>query len=168
MSEYKTVEGGKIDDAIFQLLVNEGPMTPYQLLTNVMQELGYEDPAPIKKQYRILLTSHQLELNHDMEIVSMRNDDEISFRINDTGINMREKTVSEVESYYRRKVIVYEWKKIELGKWELEECGKAKFHEWGVNFEERELGVGHFSTAIIEREDGSIENVPAELIKFVS
>jgi len=45
--------------------------------------------------------------------------------------------------------------------------GTAKFHEWGVDFKNFSGGVGHFSTAIIERDDGSIENVPADCIKFI-
>jgi len=45
--------------------------------------------------------------------------------------------------------------------------GTAKFHQFGVNFEDCELGVGNFSTAIIERDDGTIENVAVEMIKFI-
>jgi len=45
--------------------------------------------------------------------------------------------------------------------------GRGWFHGWGTNFEELRDGVGQFSTAIIEREDGRIDNVPAELVQFV-
>ncbi len=51
---------------------------------------------------------------------------------------------------------------------ELEEKGEALFHEWGCGYEEFELGAGNFSTAIIELEDGTVKNVPAEYIKFIS
>ena len=52
--------------------------------------------------------------------------------------------------------------------WQLEEKGEALFHEWGCNFEEFEFGAGTFSTAIIELEDGTVKNIPAEHIKFIS
>ena len=45
--------------------------------------------------------------------------------------------------------------------------GLATFHRWGVDYEELENGVGNYSTAIIEREDGSVKNVPVALIAFV-
>lgn len=67
-----------------------------------------------------------------------------------------------------RKVIVYKiidnpkHKKVEDGK------GEAVFHKWGVSYDEFESGPGAFSTAIVEREDGSIENVPVESIKFIT
>lgn len=69
-----------------------------------------------------------------------------------------------------RKVIVYAYErkegntcysKVEDGK------GLAKFHAWGCAYEEFETGAGNYSTAIIEREDGSVESVPADMVKFV-
>ena len=48
------------------------------------------------------------------------------------------------------------------------ENGTAIFHGFGVDYEEFETGPGNFSTAIIERDDGSVENVPVELIRFYS
>ena len=45
--------------------------------------------------------------------------------------------------------------------------GEAKFHQFGCNFEEFESGAGNFSTAIIELEDGTVKNIPVELIKFL-
>jgi len=69
-----------------------------------------------------------------------------------------------------KKVIVYAWErkegntyydKVEDGK------GAALFHEWGVNFEEFETGPGNYSIAIIERADGTVENVPVDMIKFI-
>jgi hypothetical protein len=41
------------------------------------------------------------------------------------------------------------------------------FHCFGVNFEEFENGPGNFTTAIIERADGTIETPQADLIQFV-
>ena len=46
--------------------------------------------------------------------------------------------------------------------------GEASFHRWGVDFDEMEFGAGNYSTAIIEREDGTVENVPVEMIKFIA
>lgn len=50
---------------------------------------------------------------------------------------------------------------------ELEEQGEALFHQWGNDFEEFENGVGTYSTAIIELEDGTVKNVPVEHIQFI-
>ncbi len=44
--------------------------------------------------------------------------------------------------------------------------GQAEFCAWGSDYEELEFGVGTYSTAIIKRRDGTIENVEASLIKF--
>ena len=49
----------------------------------------------------------------------------------------------------------------------LVEVGEATFHQFGVNYEEFDSGAGNFSTAIIELDDGTIENVPVETIKFI-
>ena len=46
------------------------------------------------------------------------------------------------------------------------EDGLAMFHQWGMDYEEFDNGAGNFSTAIIERDDGKVENVPAEMIEF--
>ncbi|MCK4621275.1 MAG: hypothetical protein KAT62_03570 [Desulfuromonadales bacterium] len=45
--------------------------------------------------------------------------------------------------------------------------GEAKFHQFGMDYEEFDNGAGNFSTAIIEREDGKIENVPVEMVEFI-
>ena len=47
------------------------------------------------------------------------------------------------------------------------EDGKAKFHQFGMDYEEYDNGAGNFSTAIIERENGKVENVPVEMIEFI-
>ena len=44
--------------------------------------------------------------------------------------------------------------------------GDATFHQFGVDYEEFETGPGNFSTAIIELPDGTIKNIPVELIEF--
>jgi len=68
-----------------------------------------------------------------------------------------------------RQVIYFENKWInERKRYEKVEAGKAVFHQFGVGYEEFENGPGNFSTAIIEKEDGSIENVYVEMIKFIS
>lgn len=50
--------------------------------------------------------------------------------------------------------------------WEPAEF-EAVFHAWGCNYEEFENGPGNYSTAIVERADGSVENVPTHMIKFI-
>lgn len=55
----------------------------------------------------------------------------------------------------------------ETRKWESKEIGIAIFHSFGVNHEEYENGAGNFSTAIIEWQNGVVENIPVENIKFV-
>lgn len=67
----------------------------------------------------------------------------------------------------RRKVIIYEYKKVK-GKVTYDKVcvGNGIFHAWGVNFEEFEMGPGNYSTAIIEMPDGSVKNVPVEMIVF--
>lgn len=45
--------------------------------------------------------------------------------------------------------------------------GNAIFLAFGVKYEEFEGGPGNYSTAIIERSDGTVENVPVEMIQFL-
>lgn len=47
------------------------------------------------------------------------------------------------------------------------EDGIGIFCAWGVDFEEFENGLGNFSTAIIKRSDGTVENIPVELVQFI-
>lgn len=49
---------------------------------------------------------------------------------------------------------------------ELEEQGEALFHQWGRDTHSDE--DGSFSTAIIELEDGTVKNIPAEQVRFIS
>ena len=45
--------------------------------------------------------------------------------------------------------------------------GEAKFHQFGMDYEEFDTGAGNFSTAIIEREDGKVENISVDMIEFI-
>ena len=68
-----------------------------------------------------------------------------------------------------RKVQVYKWVKATIeGKSQIvqAETVKGKFHQWGVNFEEFESGPANYTVAIVELDDGSVEMVPANLIRF--
>ena len=47
------------------------------------------------------------------------------------------------------------------------EKGSARFHQWGISYELIDGSVGQYTTAIIELPDGTIENVPAENIRFI-
>ena len=42
----------------------------------------------------------------------------------------------------------------------------ADFHAWGVAYEENGENAGNYSTAIVERDDGTVENVEVDLIQF--
>lgn len=62
---------------------------------------------------------------------------------------------------YERKEGDANYTKVEDGK------GRASFHAWGCDYEEFESGPGNYSTAIVERANGIIENVPADMVRFV-
>lgn len=64
-----------------------------------------------------------------------------------------------------RKVKVFKYNALNRG--DRLDDGEAMFHQWGVDFEEYETGAGNFTTAIIERKDGSIECPPADMIEFL-
>ena len=67
-----------------------------------------------------------------------------------------------------RKIIYSEYVRIE-GKpgFKLAEKGEALFHQWGRDTYSED-GDGRFSTAIIELEDGTVKNIPAEQVRFIS
>lgn len=66
-----------------------------------------------------------------------------------------------------RKVQWYEYKKAEGSYlWKKAHQGEAFFHGWGVDYEELENGPGNYSTAIIELLDGTVKNIPAEMVVF--
>lgn len=43
---------------------------------------------------------------------------------------------------------------------------KAKFHQWGAEYDEFENGPGNYTVAIVELEDGSIKTIPPNWLKF--
>jgi len=49
----------------------------------------------------------------------------------------------------------------------IEEDGLGKFHQFGVAYEQFDEGVGNFTIAIVEMEDGTVRNIPVELIQFL-
>lgn len=68
-----------------------------------------------------------------------------------------------------RRVKVFKWHR---DKGEVQyrkvEIGQATFHQFGVGYEEFESGPGNFSTAIIEWDDGRVDNYPVEMIQFIT
>ena len=66
-----------------------------------------------------------------------------------------------------RNVKVFKYQKTEgkSGFGKVFDC-TAEFHEFGVDYEEFDSGAGNFSTAIVELPDGTIKNVPVELVQF--
>lgn len=48
----------------------------------------------------------------------------------------------------------------------LEEQGEALFHSWGMCIQRE--GEPATSSAIIELEDGTVKNIPAEQVRFIS
>jgi hypothetical protein len=67
-----------------------------------------------------------------------------------------------------RTVRWYEWVSKQIPR-KLERTlkGEAIFHQFGTDTESADVGIFTFSTAIIELPDGSIKNVPVEMIEFV-
>lgn len=66
-----------------------------------------------------------------------------------------------------RKVTVHEWaKRNERDYFEKIAIGEGTFHGFGFDFAESETSIASFSTAIVEMPDGSVKNVPVELIVF--
>ena len=67
----------------------------------------------------------------------------------------------------KRKVVVYEYQRPGGQNHYDKVCvGNGIFHQFGINYEEFETGVGEFTTAIVEMPDGTVKNVPIELIVF--
>ncbi len=44
---------------------------------------------------------------------------------------------------------------------------EAKFHGWGVQYDEFESGPGNFTVAIVEMEDGSVGTCTPQCIRFL-
>lgn len=65
-----------------------------------------------------------------------------------------------------RPVITYEWTMERDGEGhpcKKKESGTGNFHGWGCDFK---YGGRNYSTAIIEKPNGEVFNLPIELIKF--
>ena len=71
---------------------------------------------------------------------------------------MNKRTVEVYKNYFNNEKEKYERKVSYTG----------VFHSFGVDFMEFETGPGNYSTAIVEMPDGSVQNVPVDMIKFVS
>jgi len=66
-----------------------------------------------------------------------------------------------------RLVSYYEYGPSKSGSYEKVWVGTATFHQFGLDYQDLDGGIGTFSTAIIELGDGTIKNVPVELVEFV-
>lgn len=66
-----------------------------------------------------------------------------------------------------RHIMIYEYKKDESGKYRKEESGIGIFLQFGIDFDEVGAGVGNYSTAIVEMPDGTVENKPLALVRFL-
>ena len=67
----------------------------------------------------------------------------------------------------KRKVVIYEWQKAKgTAHYEKVSVGHGIFHQFGLDYEQFENGAASYSTAIVEMPDGSVRNVPADLIVF--
>ena len=69
----------------------------------------------------------------------------------------------------KRRVKVFKLERIKgsIAEEEVED-GEAWFHQWGSDYQNFESDAGNYSTAIIERDNGTVENVPVYLIKFIN
>lgn len=67
----------------------------------------------------------------------------------------------------KRKVIVYEYTKVG-GQAHMSKVavGHGVFHQFGCDYEVFEAAPGNYSTAIVEMSDGTVRNVPVEMIAF--
>ncbi|MBU2644480.1 hypothetical protein KKI24_07195 [bacterium] len=67
-----------------------------------------------------------------------------------------------------RKVKIFEWKRVEgEAHYEKVKSGVGLFHQWGMDYEEFESGPGNYSTAIVEMEDGTVQNVHCSMVQFI-
>ena len=66
-----------------------------------------------------------------------------------------------------RKVTVYEYQRVK-GQTHFDKVcvGNGIFHQFGFDYEEFETGPVNYSTAIVEMPDGTIKNIPVELVVF--
>jgi len=45
---------------------------------------------------------------------------------------------------------------------------EAVFLQFGIDYEELQGGVGHYTTAVIEWPDGLLESVPVNMVRFIT
>lgn len=59
----------------------------------------------------------------------------------------------------------------EIARWRKESTrpssGLARFHQWGVDYYESESGPGNYTVAIVEYENGTVEGVRVDMMKFI-
>ena len=68
-----------------------------------------------------------------------------------------------------RKVKVFKWEKEkEKPHYNRVYDFEGLFHEWGVDFQGFQDNAGNFSTAIVEKSDGSIVSIEATMIQFIN
>ena len=71
------------------------------------------------------------------------------------------------QSMEKRKVVVYEWQRVKgQNHSDKVAVGNGIFHQFGCDYEEFETGPGNYTTAVVEMPDGSVKNVPVEMIVF--
>lgn len=83
-------------------------------------------------------------------------------------LDMQLKTIDDPKL---RKVRVYAYKKVsdfKGGGWDKQDMGIGVFHGYGVGYKVFEDKLKHFSSAIVEMQDGSIRNVEVQNIKFIN
>ena len=67
-----------------------------------------------------------------------------------------------------RQVEVFEWVyDAETGRFSDKPAGKGIFHQFGVEIAENDFGIGTYSIALVERENGRIESIPVNLVRFL-
>jgi hypothetical protein len=67
-----------------------------------------------------------------------------------------------------RRVEIYKWEKVAgQNTFDKMRISEGIFIRYGSDYQEFESGAGNFSTAIVEMDDGTVKNVPVDLIKFL-
>lgn len=68
-----------------------------------------------------------------------------------------------------RKVQIFIWSPNpdQPNKYDKIDNGTGTFHQFSSGYEEFENGPGNYAVAIVERDDGTVETVPADLIRFI-
>ncbi len=66
-----------------------------------------------------------------------------------------------------RQVNVFKRKKYGHGDFRRVLDGVAKFHEFGCQYDEYDNGIGSYSVAIVEWDNGKVESIPVDDIEFI-